>query len=61
MKIFESNICPGYAEDHHNNQSQYENHVQIEGSVSVRMKYDEGAVTTLVHLVTWMAITHFFY
>lgn len=27
-----------------------ENHVQVEGNVSVRTKYDEGAITALVHL-----------
>ena len=52
-------IRPGYAEDHRKKSSQYENHVHVEASVSVRRKYDEEAVTTHVHLVKWIAITHF--
>ena len=60
MKIVTSHIRVGYAEDHHKTSSQYDNHVQVEGNVSVRRKYDEGAVKTRVHLVICIAFTHFF-
>ena len=56
MKIVTSNVCPGYAEEYHK-KTQYESIVQVEGSVSVRRQYDEGAVTSLIHLVICIVYT----